>query len=268
MVPTCAISSLEVTFLDFFFSSSTTAWTARSMPRFRSIGLAPAATALAPSLTIPCASKVAVVVPSPAVSEVLEATSRTIWAPIFSNLSSSSISLATVTPSLVTRGAPNDLSSTTLRPFGPSVTLTALVKMSTPRSMRSRASCENFTSFAAIVLLHQFLLAIALGGLFLASGSAFENAHDVALLHDEEIFAVDLDLGARPFAEQHPVTSLHVERLNHSLVVSGTRSHRDDFPLLWLLLGCIGNDDAAGRALVLLDTAYDDSVVQRAKLHS
>ena len=46
------------------------------------------------------------VVPSPAWSEVLEATSRTIWAPMFSNLSSSSISLATVTPSLVMRGAP------------------------------------------------------------------------------------------------------------------------------------------------------------------
>ena len=140
MVPTCAISPLEVTFFALFFSSSTTAVTARSMPRFRSIGLAPAATAFAPSRTIACASKVAVVVPSPAVSEVFEATSRTIWAPIFSNLSSSSISFATVTPSLVMRGAPNDLSSTTLRPFGPSVTLTALARMSTPRNMRSRAS--------------------------------------------------------------------------------------------------------------------------------
>src|SRR5262249_16194276 len=65
---------------------------------------------------------VAVVVPSPAWSEVLEATSRTICAPMFSNLSSSSISLAAVTPSLVMRGAPNDLPSRTLRPLGPSVT--------------------------------------------------------------------------------------------------------------------------------------------------
>src|SRR5881409_2252591 len=53
------------------------------------------------------ASTVAVVVPSPATSEVLDATSFTICAPMFSNLSSSSISLATVTPSLVTFGAPN-----------------------------------------------------------------------------------------------------------------------------------------------------------------
>ena len=150
MVPTWAISSLEVTFLAFVLSSSTTAATARSMPRFRSIGLAPAATDLAPSLTIAWARTVAVVVPSPATSEVLEATSRTIWAPMFSNLSSSSISLATVTPSLVMRGAPNDFSSTTLRPLGPSVTLTALARMSTPRSIFSRASCENLTSLAAI----------------------------------------------------------------------------------------------------------------------
>jgi len=47
---------------------------------------------------------------------------------IFSNLSSSSISFATVTPSLVVRGAPKDFSMTTLRPFGPSVTFTALAR--------------------------------------------------------------------------------------------------------------------------------------------
>ena len=58
-----------------------------------------------------------------------DATSRTICAPMFSNLSESSISLATVTPSLVIRGAPKLLSSTTLRPFGPSVTLTASARI-------------------------------------------------------------------------------------------------------------------------------------------
>ena len=45
--------------------------TALSMPRLRSIGLQPAATALRPSRMIACASTVAVVVPSPASSEVL-----------------------------------------------------------------------------------------------------------------------------------------------------------------------------------------------------
>src|SRR6266567_1909370 len=69
---------------------------------------------------------------------------------MFANLSSSSISLATVTPSLVMRGAPNDLSSRTLRPLGPSVTRTAWVSVSMPCNILSRASTENLTSLADI----------------------------------------------------------------------------------------------------------------------
>ena len=51
---------------------------------------------------------------------------------MFSNLSLSSISLATETPSFVTVGAPKV--QTTLRPFGPNVTLTAFARMFTPRA--------------------------------------------------------------------------------------------------------------------------------------
>src|SRR3974390_298761 len=248
MVPTWAISSFEVTFFEFFCRSSTMDSTARSTPRLRSIGFMPAATALVPSFTIAAASMVAVVVPSPAASEVLEATSRTIWAPIFSNLSSSSISLATVTPSLVMRGAPNDLSSTTLRPFGPSVTFTALLRMSTPRSMRSRASTPNLTSLADIMIsvsnwsdlttarsggflrdeiwIACLILRDAdyadssglgktgwrLRGLLLGGGQIGEDAHDVAFLHDQQFLTVEFDLGARPFAKQHAVANLEIDR--------------------------------------------------------
>src|SRR6266853_1108451 len=60
MVPTWAISSFEVTFLELACRSFTIASTARSTPRLRSIGFMPAATALAPSLTIACARTVAV----------------------------------------------------------------------------------------------------------------------------------------------------------------------------------------------------------------
>ena len=175
MVPTWAISSFEVTFLEFLTRSATTASTARSIPRFRSIGFMPAATDLAPSRTIAAARTVAVVVPSPAASADLEATSRTICAPMFSNLSSSSISLATVTPSLVMRGAPNDLSSTTLRPLGPSVTLTALARMSTPRSMRSRASTPNLTSLADIFDIPELMLVLTLSGRRLAGAPQGER---------------------------------------------------------------------------------------------
>ena len=101
------------------------------------------------------ASTVAVVVPSPATSEVLEAASLTICAPRFSYLSASSISLATDTPSLVIVGAPKLFSSTTLRPFGPRVTLTALARVLTPFSMRARASSPKRTSLADIIFLPQ-----------------------------------------------------------------------------------------------------------------
>ena len=111
----------------------------------------PAATHFKPSFRIDCATTVAVVVPSPAISEVWDATSFTICAPIFSNLSFSSISLATDTPSLVTVGAPKDLSKTTFLPFGPKVVLTALASTFTPATSLFLASSPNFTSFAVIL---------------------------------------------------------------------------------------------------------------------
>ena len=58
--------------------------TAFSMPAFICTGFTPATTALRPSLKTASASTVAVVVPSPATSLVLLATSRTIRAPMFS----------------------------------------------------------------------------------------------------------------------------------------------------------------------------------------
>src|SRR6201994_1386069 len=305
MVPTWAISSFEVTFLEFLTRSATTASTAMSMPRFRSIGFMPAATDLAPSRTMAWARTVAVVVPSPAASADFEATSRTIWAPIFSNLSSSSISLATVTPSLVMRGAPNDLSSTTLRPLGPSVTLTALARMSTPRSMRSRASTPNLTSLADISgfpelisaprpeepalagvskdewcswthpsrcrlrrLLRVREAADALGGLLLGRGDVGENAHDVALLHDEQVSAVDLDLGARPLAEQHAVADLDIDRDQLAGLVAATRADGDDFALRGLFLGSVGDDDAASSLLFGVDALDHDAVVKRTEFHA
>src|SRR3974390_1986413 len=281
MVPTWAISTFEVTFLEFLTRSATTASTAKSIPRFRSIGFMPAATDFAPSRTMAAANTVAVGVPSPAASAALEATSRTIWAPMFSNLSSSSISLATVTPSLVMRGAPNDLSSTTLRPLGPSVTLTALARMSTPRSMRSRASTPNLTSLADIVgfpglmsVSHPVESAArgrslrgerrrrVLGGLLLAGGDVGEHAHDVALLHDQELFAIELDLGAGPLAEQHAVADLEVDRDQLARFVTAARANGDDFALGGLLLGSVGNDDAVSALLFGVDALDHDAVVK------
>ena len=110
---TRAICSLPEISLDCALMSSTTRSTATSMPRFSASGFAPAATFLIPACTIAWARTVAVVVPSPAMSFVAVATSRTSCAPWFWKTSSTSISRAIVTPSLVIVGAPNFLSRTT-----------------------------------------------------------------------------------------------------------------------------------------------------------
>src|SRR5690242_12070880 len=234
MTPTWLISFEPATGFERAFRSSTTLSTARSMPRFRSIGFMPAATDFMPSRTIAWASTVAVVVPSPALSFCFEATSRSICAPMFSNLSLSSISLATVTPSLVMRGAPNDLSITTLRPLGPSVTFTALARVSTPRSMRSRASVEKRTSLAAIFNA----LLKPVGWMDLG-----DHAHDVGLLHDQEVLAVELDFGARPLAEQHAVAGLEIDWNELAALVAAAWAHGDDLALRRLLLGGVRDDD-------------------------
>src|SRR6266436_2353637 len=165
------------------------------MPRCRDIGFAPAATFFTPSRKIACARTVAVVVPSPAVSLVFTATSRTIWAPMFSYLSFSSISLATVTPSLVIVGLPNFLSMTTLRPFGPSVAFTAAAMMLTPLSSALRASSSNLSCFG---IAHVPPL--------------LENGEDVFLAHDEVLLVVLLDL-------------FLLETLDHDSIVQRTNLH-------------------------------------------
>src|SRR2546425_11771435 len=250
-MPTWAISALLLVDLESFFSSSTTAVTALSTPRLSLSGSGPAATSFAPAVKGARASTVAVVVPSPATSEVLEATSFTICAPMFSNLSASSISFATVTPSLVTVGAPHDFSSTTFRPRGPSVTVTASARMLTPRNTLARASALNSTNFPAIALV---LLSL-------------DDAEDVLLADDQVLLAVELDLGAGVLAEQHPVAGLHVEG-QHLPVFLLPRADRHHLPLLRLLLGRIGDDDAArALLLLLLDASDDHPVLQRANPH-
>ena len=122
--------------------------TALSIPIFNSIGLAPAATFFKPSLAIACARTVAVVVPSPAMSFVFEATCLHIWAPRFSNGSSKSIDLATVTPSFVTVGAPAPVSIITFLPAGPNVDLTASANWFTPLNNFSLAFVSNLICFA------------------------------------------------------------------------------------------------------------------------
>src|SRR5438094_6569280 len=257
MVPTWAISFGSLVLLLSFFSSATTASTALSMPRLISIGLLPAATSLAPSRKMAWARTVAVVVPSPATSEVLEATSFTICAPMFSNLFSSSISFATVTPSLVMVGAPNDFSNTTLRPLGPSVTFTASASVLTPLRIASRARTSNRISLAAILVSPSVSKGLRL----------LDDAEDVFLAHHEVFLAVDLDLRAGVLREEHAVARLDVQGAHLSVLQDLPVSDGDDLAFDGLLLGGVGDDDATLRLLFFLHSLDDDAILQRPNLH-
>src|SRR5512144_2453829 len=246
--PTWAISFRPLVGTEIRFSSSTTASTALSMPRFSDIGLTPAVTDFSPSRYTACASTVAVVVPSPARSEVLVATSFTIWAPMFSISSSSSISLATVTPALVTVGLPNFLSMTTLRPLGPSVTFTASANSSTPRFMRERAS----------VLTSRYLAAICV------SRSA-ELGDDVGFLDQDDLFVVQLDLraGVLPVDDPVPHLQLHGDPL---ALFQPARPDRDDLPLNRLFLGRVGDVEATPHLSGLFRRPDRDAIGEREDL--
>ena len=133
------------------------------MPLFNAMGFAPAATFFIPSCSIAWASTTAVVVPSPAISLVLVATSFINCAPMFSKGSSSSISLAMVTPSFVMVGGPHFLSRTTLRPLGPRVIFTAAARESSPFFNERLASssydiCLAIYSPLSVILCRKILL--------------------------------------------------------------------------------------------------------------
>src|SRR6266699_3303245 len=251
---------------------SATASTAFSMPRLSPIGLAPAATLRSPSWTSACASTVAVVVPSPATSLVLVATSLASWAPRFSYRSSSSTSLATVTPSLVMVGAPHFLSMTTLRPRGPSVTLTVSASLSTPRSSERRASSSNSRILGIYYLnlrldrvLSQRAHALRRQNRRSASVRLLVDDGEYVARGEHEVIHVRvLHLGAAVLAVQHHVADLDIDR--HALgsrIVEATRANRKDFALLGLLLGGVRDHQAGRRGLLGFERANDDPVFER-----
>ena len=224
------LSAEDATGLARFSMSLTTAVTAMSMPRFRSIGFMPAATDLAPSRTMAWASTVAVVVPSPAMSLVLEATSRT-------HLRAHVLELVLEL----------DLLGDGDAVLGDARRAERLVEddvaaLRTERDLdRIGENVDAAQHALAGVAVKFYVLGshcltplngphpeerpIAASRRMSCDAGPFEtaasppprvsrpstHAHDVGLLHDQEFLAVELDLGARPLAEQHAVADLDVD---------------------------------------------------------
>src|SRR5256714_5237965 len=268
---TAAMSDLSSIGRAVASSSSETALTAASMPFFRAAGEAPAATLRRPSRTSAWASTVAVVVPSPAMSLVLVATSFTSWAPRVSYGASSSTSRAMVTPSLGMVGAPNFLSMTTFRPLGPMVTLTASASALTPGSSLRRASSSNSSIFAMSEYVpcleekgppglgsrlprprrggpaagqHCGASRLRLGRWSGDGGPLLvDDREQVARRQNEVVLVVVLDLGAAVLAVEDDVALLDVE-LDALAVLPAARPDGQDDALLRLLLGRVRRDQA------------------------
>src|ERR1051326_4286973 len=196
---------------------------------------------------------VEVVVPSPATSLVLVAACLSIWAPMFWKWFSSSISLATVTPSWVTVGAPHFLSIATLRPRGPRVTLTALASASMPLLRCRRASASKTRSLAGITLLRSSCLLAAVG----------DDGEQIAFADHQVILAVELDFGAGVLGKQHAVAAFdfHFDAL--AVIEHTARTDGQHRPFLRLFTGRVRQHDAAAGHLLLGLRLDDHAIAER-----
>jgi hypothetical protein len=70
-----------------------------------------------------------------------------------------------------------------------------------------------------------------------------DHAHDVRFLHDQEFLAVELDLSPGPFAKQHAIAWLQIDRDQLATLVAPSGTDGNDLAFLWFLFGGVGNDD-------------------------
>src|SRR5262245_58402746 len=97
--------------------------------------------------------------------------------------------------------------------------------------------------------------------------SLLEHREDVFLADDQVVFPVERDLAAGVLAEQDLVALLDLERRDLAVVVHLAGAHRDHESLLGLLLGGVGDDDAALGLGLGLEALDQDAVVQGSELH-
>ena len=228
----------------------------------------PAATDFAPSFTIAWASTVAVVVPSPAVSLVLEATSRTICAPMFSNLSSSSISLATVTPSLVMRGRAERLVDDDVAALGAERHLHGVGE-----DVDAAQHAVARVGGKAYVFGSHWNGSPAPFGAFGSKVESEEPAGQAITPMMSDSFMIrSSSPSILTSVPDHLPNRMRSPALTSSgielaALVAGAGADGDDFAFLRLLLGGVGNDDAALGLLLAVEATDDDAVMQGTEFH-
>src|SRR5579871_110302 len=93
-------------------------------------------------------------------------------------------------------------------------------------------------------------------------GSAGERAQNFFFLHDDEIFAVNLDLGAGVLTEQDAVALFDSQREGLAIFVDAALADGNDFALLWLVFSGVRDDDSATGSGGLFHALDENAVVE------
>src|SRR5579875_50458 len=171
---------------------------------------------------------------------------------MFSYASSSSISYAMVTPSLVIRGDPNFFSRTTLRPLGPSVTFTASASASTPRSIARRASSPKRISFAILYTSLTFYVVDLL----------LDDRQDVAFAQNQHFFVVHFDFRTSILRENHAISDFDLEILTLP-IFELARADSDNLALLRFLLRIVRKENATCGFLFTFNWTHHNAISER-----
>ncbi len=151
--------------------------------------------------------------------------------------------------------------------LGPSVTLTALATVLTPRSSARRASASKASCFAAIVdaSFDRAMTGLAVGQLRLVSSAMARMSLSRRMRYSSPSTLTSVP----PYLAKMTLSPTFTSRAHALAVVEElARTDGDHLALLGLLLGGVGEDDAARGLLFLLDDLDDDAVAQRLECHS
>src|ERR1017187_173935 len=102
-------------------------------------------------------------------------------------------------------------------------------------------------------------------GFFLAAigrcGGSAENAEDFLFFHDDEVFPINLDLGAGILAEQDAVVLMNCEREGFAFVVGAAFAGGYHDALLRLVFCAVRDDDSAPCGRCFLHATYQNAVM-------
>src|SRR5580765_6944852 len=99
------------------------------------------------------------------------------------------------------------------------------------------------------------------------SGPLNDDSENLFFANDHVLAVFDPHLGPGVLADEDPIAGLHLELDPFAAVVQTACSDGDDNAFHRLLLGCVGDDEAALRRLLGLHPLDQYAVVQRFHFH-